>query len=126
MGDEGDTSLLDGIVTAAFRRRDEDDIRIGGKNQFCVEVTFHTDLHDLSVLDPLQDVLIKQILGAGDALHHIMGIECGKVRQLKGRHADGIINRYTHLYIIGGYRRVVGMYQSKTILFPDFHETDIC
>ena len=77
-----DACLADGIVAAALRGGDEDDVGIGSKNQFGVELAFHTNLDDAPVLSTLVDVFVEEVLRARDAFHDIVGIEYGEVRQL--------------------------------------------
>ena len=119
------TGLLDGIVAAALRGRDEDDVRVGGKHQFGVELALHANLHHLAVLHALQDVLVEQILRTRDALHHIVGVEHGEVRQLQGRHADGALDGHAYLRIAAGDLNIVGVHQGEVVVLADIHQTDV-
>ena len=125
MRHQRDACLLDGIVAATLRGRDEDDVRIGGKHQFGVKLALHANLHYPALFYALQDVLVEQILRARDTLHHIVGIEHGEVRQLQGRHADGVLDGHAHLRITAGHFHVVGMHQCKVVVPAYIHQADV-
>ena len=70
-----DASLLYGIVAAALKRRNEDNVRMSSHNQFGVEVALLANLHDVAVAHALLYVFAEKILSASNALHHVNGVE---------------------------------------------------
>ena len=107
MGHERDARLLDGIIATPFERRNENHIRIGSHHHLRIEVALHTDLHDAPVFHSLKDIFIEQVLRACQALHHVVGIENGEVRQLQRRHTNGVLDRNANLGIANRHRRLI-------------------
>ena len=79
VGYQRDADFLDGIIAAALGRRDENHVGIGSHDHLGVKLALHTNLDDAAVFHARLDVLVKEILGAGDALYHIMGIKDSEI-----------------------------------------------
>ena len=124
MGNQLDARFLDGIIAATLRGRNEDDVGVGRQHHLGVEVALHTNLHDATVLHPLQDVGVEEVLRARNALHHVMGIEHREVRQLQHRHHNGTTHGHLHPRIALGHRRLVARNQRKALFLPNIHQTD--
>ena len=126
MGHQRDARILDGLITATLEGRDEDDVSIGGQHHLRIEVALCANLHNTTVFHPLQDVLVEEVLGARHALHHVVGIENGEVRQLQGRHTNGVLDGYANLRVTVRYGNVVRTYQRKVVVLADIHQTNAC
>ena len=122
---QGDTSLCNSIISAALGRRNEYHIRVGGKNHFCIELSLHAYLNNPAILYTLKNILIEQVLCAGDALYHIVSIKNGKVGQLQCRHTDGITDGNADLDITIGNNSLGIAYKCKVVLLAHTDQTDI-
>ena len=114
--------FLDGIVTTSLRGRYKDHVRIGSQHHLRIEVALHTNLHDPSILHTIEDILIEEVLCAGNAFHYIMGIKDREVRQLQGCHTDGILNRYANLYIVRRHLHSILRHQGEMIVIAYIHQ----
>ena len=114
-----DAGLADGVVAAAFRRRNKDDVGVGGKNQLRIELTLHAYLDDASVPYPSFDVLVEEVLGPRDALHDVVRLERREVRELQSRHADGAGDGHLHLPVVAVHLHVGRPDQRKAVVLPD-------
>ena len=123
VGHERDARLADGVVAAALRGRDEDDVRVGGENELRVELTLHTNLDDAAVLHSFEDVLVEEVLRARDAFHHVGGGEHGEVRQLKRGHADGALDGHPHLRVAVGHSGVFGADECEVVFLANIDQS---
>ena len=82
-------------------------------------------LDNSAILDTRLDVLVKEVLGAGDALDHVVGIEDGEVGQLQRCHADGALNGHFDLGISLGHSHIRIMDQGKMVFLAHIHQTNV-
>ena len=122
VGHEGDTRLLDGLIATALRGRDEDHLRIGSEHHLRVEVALHTYLHDAPVLRARQDIGVKEVLRTRDALHHVVGIEDGEVRELQRRHTDGALHRHLDARIALGHLSPLATDEGEAVMLTHLYE----
>ena len=125
MRHQRDARLLDSIIPATLRGRDEDDVRVGSKNEFRVELPLHANLHHPAILHASEDVLVEQVLRARNATHHVVSIKHGEVRQLKRRHADGTPDGHANFYAAFRHLHLVAVHQGETVSFAQADETDV-
>ena len=72
---------------------------MGCKNQFCIKVALHTNLHHASILHTLTNILIKQILSTCNTAYNVERIKSRKVRQLQHGHDKCTFNGHFHFRI---------------------------
>ena len=94
MRHKSDSRLLDSVISTTLKRRYKDDIGRCRHHKFGVEITLYAYLHYLTLLHPLEYVLVIEILRARDSLYHIVGIEDGEVGELEHGHEDSALYRH--------------------------------
>ena len=88
MWDQWDTDILQGLISAPFKRRNKDQVWVHTHDHLVVEIPFYADFGGLPTLETFVHLPIEQMPGTGHPYDLVQFAHLDKIGQLQRCHTD--------------------------------------